>query len=67
MSSNLKRPALGVIFYFGLMFSLGLYFTFASVQGDYGLFERVQIEAEVKELQLEHERLAANASVRTAR
>ena len=43
MSSSSKRPALGLIFYFALMFSLGLYFTFASVQGDFGLYRRVQI------------------------
>ncbi|NNJ68928.1 MAG: septum formation initiator family protein [Boseongicola sp.] len=40
------------------MFSLGLYFTFASVQGDFGLFKRVQIDAEAATLALEKERLA---------
>ena len=59
MSSSLKRPALGLIFYFALMFSLGLYFTFASVQGDFGLFRRVQIEAEADALSIERARLAA--------
>ena len=29
----------------GLLF-IGAYFTFAAVQGDYGLFRRIQIEAE---------------------
>ncbi len=59
MNSSLKRPALGLIFYFGLMFSLGLYFTFASVQGDFGLFRRVQIKAEAEALNIEKARLAA--------
>ena len=59
MSSSLKRPALGMIFYFALMFSLGLYFTFASVQGDFGLFRRVQIEAEAEALSIEKARLSA--------
>ena len=58
MVKQLKKPALGVIAYFAVMFSLGLYFTFASVQGDYGLFKRVQIEAEAETLRLEKERLA---------
>ena len=39
------------------MFSLGVYFMFASVQGDFGLFRRVQIEAEVVTLQTERDRL----------
>ena len=58
MVKQLKKPALGVIAYFAVMFSLGLYFTFASVQGDYGLFKRVQIEAEAETLRLEKKRLA---------
>lgn len=36
---------------------LGLYFSFASVQGDYGLFRRLQIEAEGKVLAAERDRL----------
>ncbi len=44
------RPAIGVILYFSATFVLGLYFTFASVQGDYGLFRRVQIDAEAARL-----------------
>ncbi|MBT8414442.1 MAG: septum formation initiator family protein [Boseongicola sp.] len=35
-----------------------MYFTFASVQGDFGLFKRVQIDAEAATLALEKERLA---------
>ena len=31
-------------------FMLGVYFTFAAVQGDYGLFRRVEIEAEAARL-----------------
>ena len=40
------RPALGGMIFFALAFSLGLYFTFAAVQGDYGLFRRAEIMAE---------------------
>lgn len=45
--------------YFTLAFLLGLYFTFASVQGDYGLFRRVQITVEAETLRAELEQLQA--------
>ena len=35
---------------------------FASVQGDFGLFRRVQIEAEAATLSVERDRLAAEVS-----
>ena len=35
------------------------YFTFAAVQGDFGVFRRVQINAEAKELTLERDQLYA--------
>ncbi len=53
-----KKPAIGVVLYFALMFSLGLYFTVASVLGDFGLFRRVQIASEADVLRAERERLA---------
>ncbi|MDF1873015.1 septum formation initiator family protein [Vannielia sp.] len=54
-----KRPAFGVVIYFAVTLSLGLYFTFAAVQGDYGLFRRVEINAEADELRAEKARLIA--------
>ncbi|MEO0390677.1 MAG: septum formation initiator family protein [Pseudomonadota bacterium] len=47
----MTRPALGTFLFFGLAFALALYFTFAAVQGEYGLFQRAQIEAEARTLQ----------------
>lgn len=44
------RPALGMIIFFAVAFALGVYFTFAAVQGDYGLFMRAEIEAEARSL-----------------
>ena len=44
------RPALGTFAFFTVAFALGLYFTFAAVQGDYGLFRRAEIEAEARDL-----------------
>ncbi|AJE46421.1 FtsB family cell division protein [Celeribacter indicus] len=51
MAHPRKRPSLGVLVYTGVIVTLGGYFTFASVQGEYGLFRRLQIEAELTELQ----------------
>ena len=46
------RPALGGVAFFAIAFSLGLYFTFAAVQGDYGLFRRAEIDGERRALQV---------------
>ena len=62
MTPRLRRPALGVILYSALMFTLAMYFTFASVQGDYGLFRRIQIEAEAATLDAERARLTAEVA-----
>lgn len=51
-----SRPAIGPLFYFGTSMVLGLYFVFAAVQGDFGLFNRVQIEAEITTLQTQRDR-----------
>lgn len=58
MTRSFNRPGLGVVAYFALMFAVGVYFMFASVQGDFGLFRRVQIEAELVTLEAERARLA---------
>jgi cell division protein FtsB len=59
MNKTSSPPAIGVVIFFGIVFMLGTYFTFASVQGDYGLFRRIQIEAEAKTLRADVERLTA--------
>ncbi len=51
------RPAIGALFYFGTAIMLGIYFTFSAVQGAFGLFNRVQIEADVATLREERDRL----------
>jgi cell division protein FtsB len=60
-----QRPALGAAIYFLTTFTLGSYFTFAAVQGDYGVFRRVQIDAEARMLTEERDRLAAELAVLT--
>ena len=41
-----NRPPLGTVIYFLSAIMLGLYFTFAAVQGDYGVFQRGVVTAE---------------------
>jgi cell division protein FtsB len=44
---------MGTLLYFLGALMLGLYFTFAAVQGDYGLFKRIEIRAEGAALEQE--------------
>jgi cell division protein FtsB len=46
----MSKPAVGPLLFFAIAFALGLYFTFAAVQGDYGLFRRAEILAEANDL-----------------
>jgi len=45
-----SRPAFGPLLFFAIAFALSLYFTFAAVQGDFGLFRRSEIVAETQDL-----------------
>ena len=53
MTTQKAKPAVGALVFFGLAFALSTYFTFAAVQGDYGLFRRVEILAEKERLEAE--------------
>ncbi|AEI93418.1 MULTISPECIES: FtsB family cell division protein [Roseobacter] len=44
------RPAFGTFIFFALALGLGTYFTFAAVQGDFGVFKRAEITAEASML-----------------
>lgn len=46
-----NRPAIGAFVYFTIAFLIGGYFTFAAVQGDFGIFSRAEIEAEERALE----------------
>ena len=63
MSAVHTQRGFGGLAYLVVACGLGLYFTFAAVQGDYGLFRRVQIKAEAEALRLERDRLAAELAV----
>jgi cell division protein FtsB len=58
MKPQKTRPALGSLLLLTLAVTLGGYFTFAAVQGDYGVFKQVQLAAEHKTLTAERDRLA---------
>jgi cell division protein FtsB len=47
------------LIYLALALALGIYFTFAAVQGDYGMFRRVAINAEAASLAVERDRLTS--------
>ncbi len=47
------RPSFGPLIFFGLAFCVSLYFTFAAVQGDFGLFRRAEVESDARLLQAE--------------
>lgn len=57
----MTRPSLGPLLFFAIAFALSLYFTFAAVQGDFGLFRRAEIVAETNDLQRQLD--AVNAQV----
>lgn len=54
-----SRPSFGTLIFFAIAFALGAYFTFAAVQGDYGVFRRAEIAAEAETVQAELDRLNA--------
>jgi cell division protein FtsB len=59
MSGKRKRLALGGVVTLSFAFLAGMYFVFAAVQGDYGVFRQVQIKAEAEALRLERDKLSA--------
>jgi cell division protein FtsB len=61
--TSFARPALGTLIFFAVAFALCIYFTFAAVQGDYGLFRRVEITAETEELQRQLAKVQADVEV----
>ena len=59
MTISNAKPALGGLMCGVLALSLAGYFTFAAVQGDFGVFRRVQINAEAIALTAERAQLYA--------
>ncbi|MBA4325089.1 MAG: septum formation initiator precursor [Rhodobacter sp.] len=59
MSAVHTQRGFGGLVYLAFVGTLGVYFTFAAVQGDYGMFARVAINAEAEVLTAERDRLQA--------
>ena len=53
MKLQRKYPGLGMLLAFSFALGLGMYFTFAAVQGDYGIFRRAEIISDAAKLELE--------------
>ncbi|MDZ4086712.1 MAG: septum formation initiator family protein [Tabrizicola sp.] len=60
MSAVHTQRGFGGLVYLAFVGTLGVYFTFAAVQGDYGMFARVAIKAEAATLTAERDRLQAD-------
>ena len=60
--SRQARPSLGFLTYMLMMLLLGLYFIFAAVQGDYGVFRRAEVMAEGRERAAELAALEADVA-----
>ena len=61
--STQKSRGFGGFIHITLILTLGTYFTFAAVQGDFGLFQRIQIEAEIATLEAERDMFAAEVAL----
>lgn len=57
-----RKPAIGAWVFFTLSFAAGAYFTFAAVQGSFGVFRRAEITAETRGLEMELAQLTAEVS-----
>tara|TARA_R110001599_G_scaffold38666_6_gene118450 strand:+ start:3131 stop:3430 length:300 start_codon:yes stop_codon:yes gene_type:complete len=47
------KPAFGTLLFFAIAFALSLYFAFAAIQGNFGLFRRAEIIAEGQDLRVQ--------------
>jgi cell division protein FtsB len=59
MTTLTQRPRMGSMFYFAVAATIGLYFIFAAVQGEYGVFRQVQLNGEAEALRAERDALKA--------
>lgn len=59
MSSHRTNPNLTTLLISAVLFTMGAYFTFSAVQGDFGIFRRVQVEAEIVALRDELDAIEA--------
>lgn len=53
MARAVRAPTIGNLLFYTVILGMSVYFVFAAVQGDFGLFQRIQIEADADELENE--------------
>ena len=58
-----KRVSFGSILFYSVAGAFGSYLMFAAVQGESGLFNRIQLQADAATLRTERDRLAAELAV----
>ena len=59
MGVRSRAPGVGAFLYFSAMGLAGAYLTYAAVQGDHGLFRRIDVQAQISGLELERDALKA--------
>ena len=57
MAQRTRPPAIAGVLFVLFASGVGAYFAFSSIQGDYGVFRRIQIKAEAESLEAERDRL----------
>ena len=57
-----KTGSVGPVLFFAVAFAMGIYFTFAAVQGDFGLFRRAEINAESQDLRVHLAKVRADVA-----
>ena len=63
MTTARKSPGLTTLLICAVLFTMGAYFTFAAVQGDFGLFKRAEVDAEAIQLTKELSKLEEQIAV----
>lgn len=57
-----SRPALGTLLILMSLITMGIYFTFAAIQGDYGVLARAEVNGEAQQLTIELAALTAEVA-----
>ena len=55
MVEQISRANIGLAAYFGLLIVLSAYFGITALQGEYGLYRRIQLESHIEDLERELE------------
>ena len=57
------RPRFGPVMFYAIAGTFGAYLMFAGVQGEFGLFRRIQLQADIAQLRDQRDRLATELAV----